>query len=132
MPNHKIETRYITEEGVVVDTTDSISADAVLAFQGLMPADVGGTVYTEIDIAFDYTKVKAFTVFSDGALSLLTNSQPAGADTIVLAAGQQVAWSVNSPFVNPIAHAVTKMYAHLVSATVPANLTIRVLLDSTP
>jgi hypothetical protein len=130
--NHKIITSYVTEEGVVNAATDSISADGALSFDGVMPADVGGTVYTEIDLAFPYTKMKGFMIYAAGAMSLLTNTEPAGADTIVLAAGEQITWSVNGPFVNPFAHDVTKIFAHLVSTTVPAELKIRILLDTTP
>jgi hypothetical protein len=130
--NHKIITNYVTEEGVVNVGTDLISADGVLSFDGVMPADVGGTVYTEIDLAFAFAKVKSFMIYAAGAMSLLTNTEPAGADTIVLAAGEQITWSMNGPFVNPFAHDVTKIFAHLVSTTVPAELKIRILLDTTP
>lgn len=130
MPTHKVITQYVTEEGIVSQGTDVVtSGDTVLSFEG--PCAV--SVSTEIDLAFQYSKVKAFSIFSDAALTLKTNSSGAPVNTIPIAAGQLIAWSTNSPMACLFTTSdITKLFATNASGTVIANLKIRILLDTTP
>lgn len=127
MPSHKITSRYSTAEGAVSEATSTYSQDGELEFEAIVPI----SSYQEIDLAFPYAKVSSFMLYSSGALTLLTNTQPSGVNTISLAAGQQIVWGSDGPFANPFTTDVTKMYAHNASGTVTPTLKIRVLLDTT-
>lgn len=125
---HTIQTHYATPEGIVVAASEEATGDGVVSFDGTAPV----SATTEIDVAFDYTKLKACVLYASKAVTLKTNSSGAPDDTIALAAGQAITWTPASPLANPFTANVTKIYAVNASGTNVPTLVFRFLLDVTP
>ena len=126
---HKKVLQYVADEVRIASTTESVTGDGQVAYDGSIAAS--GT-NIEIDIAFAFANVKSFVIYSSQAMTVKTNSSTVPDDTLAIAAGGQLVWNTNDVAVCPFTADVTKLFVTNASSTTAATLRIRVLLDVTP
>jgi len=123
---HSVGVTYRTAEGTITNTTDNYTADGQILFSGT----VANSATQEVDVAIDVSKVQSIVLYSDRAITVKTNSSGSPDDTIALAAGKQLVWTVDHVEAIFLTVDVTKFY--LVNASGgTANVKIYVLQDVT-
>lgn len=130
MPTHKHTLSVTTPEGAVTKKV-SVTGDAN---EGLDVTIAGLATDTLVNVAFTQAGLKSIYIVTDQDLSLETNAtNHASGDIIALSANKPLQWYTGGPV--PLTtwfnFDVTKFYFTNAGATA-ANVTIRILRDSTP
>ncbi|MDD5304990.1 MAG: hypothetical protein PHS14_17975 [Elusimicrobia bacterium] len=138
MLTHTRVLKYKTAEGVLADTSDSVSGQGGFAFDDTVVHNAT-PANSEIEIAFAFTRANMKSLLiSAGAAGIVVRSNEdhtgAPGDTVTVPAGGAVVWNTNDPAgSNPFKTAdVTTLFVTNASATLDTNVKIRVLLDVTP
>lgn len=119
--------RNLSVGGVLLRSSETVSADGATSFDGTVPAS---TTDHAINLDIDVSEIKGLFILSDQDLILQTNNGTTPADTITLEAGVALIWSPDDPLTNPLGTDVTVIYATNAGGT-DANLQIYVLQDVT-
>ena len=91
----------------VIADVDVLTATAEENFSIVVPAGTTG----EVDLAIDVSQIVSFFVESTVAVTLHTNTTPAGAQDFSLAAKKALGWNANDAVnANPLTTNVTKLY----------------------
>lgn len=123
MFNHKITQSYYDDAGLVNSVSGVYTGQTEHAFDGSVPAPSTGFA---IALAFAHAAIQSIVIYSSQAVTLKTNSDSTPAQTINLAAGQQINWGHDFTAPNPITADVTGIYIDN-AGTNPATVKIRVL-----
>ena len=122
---HSIGVTYKTAEGTITSTTDTYTADAEYALDDQVAAS---TTNKEFDLSLTKANIKSMVLYSDQAVTILTNSTGAPSDTIQLAAKLQLVWNTDSHFSIPFSANVTKFFVTNAGG-VAANIKFRFLAN---
>jgi hypothetical protein len=124
MFTHKITTTYATEEGNIITALGTYTGTAEVGYDGTVAAT---TDLQEVDIAWLHANVHALLIYSSQALTIKTNVSGSPVQTLVLTAGQTIAWASDHLEVNPVTADVTKLFLSNDTASI-ATVKIRVLI----
>jgi hypothetical protein len=92
---------------------------------------VAGEANLVVDTDCVYTRVKEIFLLSTQDATVLTNAST-GVDTFTLKATVPYWWSSQSGVANPLTADITTLYMNNGSGTLPAQIDVRILYDSTP
>lgn len=123
--------RTLIIDGVTREFSESISVNAQLTITEAVP---DSSTDLEIACVLDVSEIDSLWIYSDKAVTLETNDGGSAADTIVLAAGVPVQWSVSndpSRALCPLQTDVTALFATN-SSGATANITFIAGYDPTP
>ena len=115
---------------VLSSTSESVSADAQVIFDGTAVGSGTNSGVTAIDAAFAVARVKSLFILASAALSLKTNDSGTPDQTMTLAAGRPVVWKSTDQGACPIEDDITALFLVNASATA-CTCQIYVLWDST-
>ena len=124
MFTHKIASVYSTDEGTAISATSTYTGTAEVGFDGTVAAT---TDLVEVDIAWLHANVHSLLIYSSQALTIKTNNSGSPVQTLVLTAGQAIAWGTDHLEANPVTADVTKLFLSNDTANV-AIVKIRVLI----
>jgi hypothetical protein len=122
---HTLRLSYVTAEGTTAATVETNTDNTEASINDA----VAPQSTKEFDINIDVSLVKSMCLFSDKEVTIKTNSIASPGDEIVIPAGQQIVWTINSAFNNPLSVDVTKIFV-VNAGTVASNFTLRVLWHS--
>ena len=124
MFTHKIIQSYYDAAGLASSVTGTYTGQTSKEFDGTVPASTTGFL---ISLTMAKTAMQSILIYSSLAVTLKTNSDTSPAQTINLAAGQQINWGSDFTTPNPITADVTAIYIDN-AQTSPTTVKIRVLL----
>lgn len=128
---HTHAVTFSSRGAILSSTSESVSADSEVAFDGTAVGSGTNSGVTEIDLAFTRANVKSLIILASAALSLKTNSSGAPDQTMLLAAGRPVVWKNTDQGACPIEDDITALFAVNASGTA-CTLLISILVDVTP
>ena len=92
-----------TLSGISSSATGNLGIDVSVA----VPATTTNQLYT---LAVDVSQIQSLFLYSDGVLTLKTNSTGSPDQTLVFAANMPLVWVTGMPSANPLTTDVTKFY----------------------
>jgi hypothetical protein len=124
---HRTGVIYTTDIGAIANTTETITGDAEVNVDHLIPA--GATDYV-ITIGVTVTEIVSMVLFAGSAMTVTTNGQGGGADdTFVLSPNHQTLWNTSSPLLCPLTADVVTLHVVNPAAAV-ARLRMSCLLNA--
>jgi len=134
---HKKVVQYVTDEGRLSNTTETVTGDGEVSYEGAVAHNATpANSEKEVDLAFVEADIKSLLIYtSAAAITVRSNANHLGSpgDTVAIPAGRALIWNTNDLGDNPFATAdVTKLYITNESATLDTDVKIRVLVDVTP
>ena len=124
MFNHSITSTYATDEGNAISVKAAYTGTAEVGYDGTVAAN---TDLVEVDIAWLHANVHSLLIYSSQALTIKTNVSGSPVQTLVLTAGQVIAWGNDHLEANPVTADVTKLFLSNDTANI-ATVKIRVLI----
>lgn len=121
---HARSISYTLNGGVVATQINTQSGDEETDIDtSIAPS----TTNQSFNLAVTIANAKSILLYADQALTLKTNSSGSPQDTINLAAGQMIPWQTGDTAAAPFSGNVTALFVTNASATLAANLKVRVL-----
>lgn len=98
--SHSVGVLYRSAEGTIANTTETNVGNMETGLDVVVPNSTTDQVEP---IAVDVSRIQSFCMYSSAtALTIKTYASAVLKQTLVIAAGQQETWTLNSPFTNPL------------------------------
>lgn len=116
---------YKNDAGTITSTTNTYTGNAEINYEAVIPVS---TTNQAVTIDFTRAHIVSFVLYASNPVTIKTNSTTTPGNTIALAAKQQIVWATDHVEADPFTVDVTEIFITNASATLTAQVEIRVLL----
>lgn len=122
--NHVRSVAYTVGGAQIVNVATTQNGDA----EQDIDAEIAVSTTNQLEpFAITKANLLAVMIYADGPLQIKTNSTSAPQDSIILTAGQEIAWMAGDAAAAPFSSNVTAIYVTNSSTSIAVNLKIRSL-----